>query len=157
MDEGEGNFTSVIVVRHDDLDLFYAQSPGDEVVSEVVVVLRVIITPRSALIIFPSLDVETSVVAGNLPSIKAPLAFANFGSTSSGDSCSSPNTMLSFSIDQIATNGEALEDDWVQLVPDKTDLEWIGTEAKVSLNFTRILTKVSHATRCMCIYIKCDM
>ena len=93
--------------------------------------LRVSVTPRSALIVFPNTDVQVSVLAGEVPSW-APLTFANFGQTNAGgvDTCSTDNT-LSFSIEREGAQ------EWVQLLPEDTTLRYVGMETKVQLNFTQ--------------------
>jgi hypothetical protein len=134
---GEGNFTSVVAVRDESV---YART-DPPVVSEVTFTLQVVVTPRSALIVFPSLDTEIlSVVAGSTP-YYSPLTFANFGKTNAGgvDTCATNNT-LSFTVAKATTEQSA--DEWVQLVPEDgmTTLKYVGMETKVRLEFTRPLT-----------------
>ena len=101
---GEGNFTAVVVVRD---EAVYRDAQTDPpAVSEVTFTLRVQVTPRSALIVFPALDTEIlGVVAGSTPSY-SPLTFANFGKTNAGgvDTCATSNT-LSFEVATVAPSG----------------------------------------------------
>ena len=140
MELGEGDRTAKVAVRDQTL---FTQS-NRQVVSEALVVLRASITPRSALIIFPGVNVDINdVEAGSIPTW-APLTFANFGQLSTSgttgeeDSCSSDNT-LSFSIERVES--EQIVDVWMQVMPENniTSLRWIGTETKIHLNFTRTL------------------
>ena len=141
MELGEGNFTAVVVVRDEAL---YRQT-DPQVVSEVSLTLRVFVAPRSALIVFPNTDVQVSVLAGEVPSW-APLTFANFGKTNAGgvDTCSADNT-LTFSIERAEGSGEGVQE-WVQLMPEETELKYVGMETKVLLNFTKAFV-VSALTR----------